>query len=279
MMMELTDVAAAPSRLPSAAGRERLMACRGDPLFYADWLDAVFLHFETDPVVLQQEVPWPLDLFDGRAFVSLVAFTMRDLRPRLGGRLAALPFRPIATHEFLNVRVYVRHAGEPGIHFLAEWVPNALSVALGPTLFGLPYRLGTLNYDHDFHGREARGRVEDTQSGKAFAYACTAAAETAHQHCEAGSLDEFMVERYTAFTSIGLPGGKHRGWPLLRRLFRIWHPPWPLTPVQAEIQDSSLLSLTGDWSRHARLVSAHHSPGVEKVWMGRPHFVSRGDTA
>jgi len=219
MMTKLTDAAAVPSRMPSAAGRERLLACRGDPLFYADWLDAVFLHFETVPVVLQQEVPWPLDLFEGRAFVSLVAFTMQDLRPRLGGRLAALPFKPISTHEFLNVRVYVRHAGEPGIHFLAEWVPNALSVALGPVVFGLPYRLGTLHYDHDNHARGVSGRVEDKRGGNAFAYACTAATATAHRPCEAGSLDEFLVERYTAFTSVGLPGlgRKH----LLRRLFRI----------------------------------------------------------
>lgn len=278
--MITTSIEPMPSQLPSAAGRERLLACRGDPLFYADWLNAVFLHFETDPAVLQREVPWPLDLFEGRAFVSLVAFTMRDLRPRLGGRLTALPLRPIATHEFLNVRVYVRHAGEPGIHFLAEWVPNALSVALGPALFGLPYRLGRLNYDHGFHGRAASGRVEDTRTGRAFAYSCLASSEDAHQPCAAGSLDEFMVERYTAFTSVGLPGwrrGERR--PLLRRLFRIWHPPWPLTPLRAEIQDSSLLSLTGNWSHHARLVSAHHSPGVEKVWMGRPHLVRNSNTA
>ncbi|MCB1277280.1 DUF2071 domain-containing protein [Prosthecobacter sp.] len=270
-----------PSRLhswqPSAAGRERLLACRGDPLFYADWLDAVFLHFETDPVVLQREVPWPLDLFEGRAFVSLVAFTMRDLRPRLGGRLAALPFKPIATHEFLNVRVYVKHGGEPGIHFLAEWVPNALSVALGPVVFGLPYRLGTLRYDHGLHSSSVNGCVEDARSGKAFAYTCTADADTVHRPCEAGSLDEFLVERYTAFTSVGLPGfGPKR---LLRRFFRIWHPPWPLIPLRAEIEDLGLLSLTGNWSRHARLVSAHHSPGVENVCMSRPHLLLGGNAA
>lgn len=263
-----------PSRLkswpPSAAGRKRLLACRGDLLFYADWLNAVFLHFETDPDVLQREVPWSLDLYEGRAFVSLVAFTMRDLRPRFGGRIAALPFKPIATHEFLNVRVYVKHAGEPGIHFLAEWVPNALSVALGPVMFGLPYRLGTLKYDHDCHVGAVSGRVEDARSGKAFAYTCTVDAETAHRPCEGGSLDEFLVERYTAFTSVGLPGFERKH--LLRRLFRIWHPPWPLIPLQAEIEDHGLRSLTGNWSRHARLVSAHHSPGVEKVWMSRPHL-------
>lgn len=119
MKVELPD-GAMTSRLPSGAGRERLLACRGDPLFHAGWLDVVFLHFEADPAVLQREIPWSLDLFEGRAFVSLVAFTMRDLRPCFGGRLAALPFKPIAAHEFLNVRTYVQHRGERGIYFLVE---------------------------------------------------------------------------------------------------------------------------------------------------------------
>lgn len=260
--MKLEASTGLKSQLPSAAGRQRLLAAWGDPLFQASWLDVVFLHFEADPVLLQKMVPWELDLFEGRAFVSLVAFTMQDLRPRRGGRLAALPFKPIATHDFLNVRAYVKHAGEPGIYFLKEWVPNPLSVALGPVAFGLPYRLGALRYDNLF-AQDVAGRVEDARTGKALAYSCRADADAVHAPCAAESLEEFLVERYTAFTS----------WGWLRRLFRIWHPPWPVVPLQVEIQDRSLLSLTGEWSRSARLVSAHHSPGLPEVWMGRPHLV------
>ena len=32
--------------------------------------------------------------------------------------------------------------------FLAEWLPNRLSVLLGPATFGLPYRLGDIDYRH-----------------------------------------------------------------------------------------------------------------------------------
>src|SRR5258708_3228276 len=126
----------------SDAARRRILGARGEPLFYADWLRAVFIHYEADPEALQREVPFELDLDDGRAYVSLVAFTMRDMRPRIGGRLAAWLLKPIATHEFLNVRTYVRHGGETGIYFLAEWLSNPLSVWLGPLTFGLPYRFG-----------------------------------------------------------------------------------------------------------------------------------------
>src|SRR5438067_894904 len=82
------------------------------PLFFAEWLDVVFIHFELEPRVLQSSVPFDLDLRDGRAYVSLVAFTQRRLRPAFGGRLAALFAAPLADHAFLNVRTYVRHGGE-----------------------------------------------------------------------------------------------------------------------------------------------------------------------
>ncbi len=256
----------APARswLPSAVGREQMLAERGEPLFHADWIDVVFLHYETDPEALQRDVPWPLDLRDGRAFVSLVAFTLRDMRPRFGGKLGALLMKPIATHEFLNVRTYVRHENDAGIYFLAEWLPNKLSVALGPTLFGLPYRLGRIAYENKGAAGEVSGCITDARSGAVLSYHASLTGAAAHHPCEAGSLDEFVAERYTAFTT-------HRG---LDRTFYIWHPPWPLASLDAHVDDHGLLALTGEWSRHARLMSAHHSPGYPGIWMGRPHLVS-----
>ncbi len=251
------------SWLPSAAARERMLALRGEPFLFADWLDVVFLHYAVDPDVLQPLIPWPLDLRDGRAYVSLVAFTMRDMHPRAGGRIGALLFRPIATHPFLNARTYVVHEGEPGIHFLAEWLPNSLSVALGPTVFGLPYRKGGLDYQNEALSHEVRGRIVEARSGASLSYHADITAGVPHQACDAGSLDEFLLERYIAFNSqLGLA-----------RCFRIWHPPWPVAPLDARVEDCGLLAQTGVWSSHADLIGAHHSHGFPAVWMGRPRFL------
>src|SRR5947207_2991822 len=73
----------------SEAGRRRLLSLPGEPLFIADWDAALMIHYEVDAELLQRVVPFELDLLDGRAFVSLVAFTMRGMRPRWGGRFAA----------------------------------------------------------------------------------------------------------------------------------------------------------------------------------------------
>src|SRR3954466_8875170 len=96
-----------PRTTLSDAPRGRMLAIRGEPMFYARWDRAVFIHYAADPATLQREVPFELDLRDGRAFVSLVAFTLVRMRPRIGGRIGEWLLKPIATHEFLNVRTYV----------------------------------------------------------------------------------------------------------------------------------------------------------------------------
>jgi len=58
----------------SEAARCRLLSSPGEPLFIADWDRALMIHYEVDGVALQRKVPFELDLWNGRAFVSLVAF-------------------------------------------------------------------------------------------------------------------------------------------------------------------------------------------------------------
>jgi uncharacterized protein YqjF (DUF2071 family) len=236
--------------------KQRMLSVRAEPLFYAAWDRAVFIHYEADPTVLQRCVPFPRDLHEGRAFVSLVAFTMRRMRPRRGGRISEWLFKPIATHEFLNVRTYVRANSEPGIFFLAEWLSNRLSVPLGPPVFGLPYRYGQISYDHANATREISGRVEAKQGRIEYRGALGTADPAA---CELGSLAEFLMERYTAFT---------RGF-IGHRMFRVWHEPWKHTPLDLKVLDDKLLTQTGSWRRAAQYVGASYSPGVD-VWMGRP---------
>jgi len=240
----------------TAIARERLLSRRGEPLFYANWDNVLFIHYETEPDELQRCIPYPLDLYDGRAFVSLVAFTMRRMRPRLGGTLGALLFKPIATHHFLNIRTYVRYKGEAGIYFMREWLSNRIAAWLGPRGFGLPYHFGMIEYRNDFE-QECRGRVE--ASGDTFSY-CAALTTIELKDSATGSRDEFLLERYTAFTQFG-----NR-----RRFFRIWHEPWQQVAANVEIASDDLIRATEPWCRDADCLGGNYSPGVS-VWMGWPH--------
>jgi uncharacterized protein len=255
----MNAVAADRSSLSEAA-RRRMLAVRGEPMFYARWDRAAFIHYAADAATLEREVPFELDLRDGRAFVSIVAFTLSKMRPRIGGRFGEWLFEPIATHEFLNVRTYVRHGGEPGIYFLAEWLSNPLSVHLGPRTFGLPYKFGRLIYEHARVRGEIRGHVEAREGRLSYQGNVPASHFVSS---EPGSPTEFMLERYTAFTCHGKR----------RRLFRVWHEPWPQVPLEMDVTADDLVGSTGAWWKSAEYIGANYSPGVE-VWMGRPHRIA-----
>lgn len=257
---DIPEVAASPGQLSRDAQR-RILSRSGEPLFLANWDRALMIHFELDARELQKHVPFELDLFRGRAFLSLVAFTMSHMRPRIGGKLAACLFKPIATHEFLNVRTYVRHDGEPGIHFLAEWLSSGLAVQLGPSTFALPYNHGRIRYEHDWNRGFLKGTVTDVRTDSSLRYTARPADNRTFAPCPTGCLDEWLMERYTAFNKTSR----------LSRFFRIWHPPWPQTRVQAQIEDDSLLTEKWPWMEKATMIGANYSPGLKNVWMGRPH--------
>lgn len=216
---------------------------RSPPLFTAAWSDVVMIHYRVAPERLQPLVPFPLETFEGAAWVSLVAFTLRDLRFARGGP-------SLTTHGFLNVRTYVPGNG---IHFLAEWLPNPLCVFLGPRLYGLPYRRGRLDYRH------APDRLQGRVEGRDGALAYEGRRITPQRDVCVAPRDLFLMERYVAFTRRGRTD----------RLFRVWHEPWRQSPAEIDVLDDSLVASTGPWFAHAERVSACYSPGFDEVWMGR----------
>jgi len=231
---------------------------RPRPLLLCDWDRALMIHYEVDARHLQPRVPYPLDTFNGKAWVTMVAFTMKWMRPRFGGRILESLLRPIATHEFLNVRTYVRGSGNPGIYFLAEWVPNRLSALLAGRTFGLPYRPGELKFEHHHERGELLGKVRSFDSKGTLEY--RSSIRNSFVTPAPGSRTEFFMERYHAYTFHGN----------VRRRFQIWHPPWRQTGVDLEIRRDDILNATGGWFRHARYACANYSPGFRDVGIGRP---------
>ena len=255
------------SRSESERARRRMIGSGERPFCLADWSRALFIHYSIDPAILQPHVTFPLDLFGGKAYVSLVAFTQRNVRPRftgglgrLGRRFAARCAKWVAEHAFLNLRTYVRHRGERGIYFLAEWIPNCLDRLIGPATYGVPYRLGRARYEYDFDGNPIGGEV--TAGGQAFRF--DADVDPAAPFAPAATrFDRFLLERYTAYTRRGSA---------LRR-FRIWHEPWAQVPASVTLRTTTLLDRAAPWLRACRFAGAHFSPGVTDVRVGPPRKV------
>jgi len=216
-------------------------------VFLHDWRDVTMIHFEIEPERLQLMVPFDLHTFRGRAYVTLVFFRLERMRTPTCQWLSRQVLRPISDHWFLNVRTYVKHHGEQGIYFLTEWLENRLAVLLGPVTYGLPYRLARFN---DSSVTTPFGRLTYRAKTSTHAYAPS----------QPGSLDEFLLERYSAFTQL-------RGRP---HVFRIRHEPWPQRRVEVELNSTELLKNTEPWFKHAKLSCAHKSPGLTGVELSRP---------
>src|SRR4051812_24259993 len=87
------------------------------PVMYQKWRSLLFLHWALPPEAVRPLLPAGLDLdvYQGSAYVGLVPFTMRGVRP-VG--LPAVPW--LSNFHETNVRTYV-HAGgrDPGVWFFS----------------------------------------------------------------------------------------------------------------------------------------------------------------
>jgi uncharacterized protein len=269
------------------------------PFVYTNWDRLVFLHFIVAPEIVRPSVPAPfeLELYQDKACVSLVAVTMKSFRPvRLLS--SAWLARPIAQQQFLNFRTYVRHRGEPGALFLWGWLSRPLRLPLPSGMVGLPYAFANLQYDHHPEDGLLRGAaIDGNDPTHRFVYRATLASERAGQPpspvtmhekngvtsvscnlslCAPGSLAEFAMERGMGFFCRRL--GFARGSGIMQAgewfeplAFRAWHPPWLQSPIDAVIEEDSLVKAKFPWFEEATLAGANFAPGFERVRLGRVH--------
>jgi uncharacterized protein len=212
------------------------------------WHDLLFAHWPIEREQLAAIVPavFPIDEFDGTAWIGIVPFHMTNVAPR---GVPALPW--ISAFPELNVRTYVRVGDRPGIYFFSLDAGSTLAVRTARALLNLPYYSARMTVTP--RGTEVGYESERTQAPPAVLsgrYGPTGAPFTAAE----GSLEHFLTERYCLYNR------DHGG-----RAYRleIHHPAWRLQPAGAQ------------WTRNT-MAEAH---GL--LLPRRPpllHFVKRQDT-
>jgi hypothetical protein len=194
-----------------------------------EWHDLLFAHWTLPPERVRPLVPpeLPLDLFDGRAWVGVVPFLVRDSRAR------ALPAVPGATDFLeLNVRTYVTLAGRAGVYFFSLDAQSALAVLGARAFYRLPYHEAAMQRTHEAGWTEYRSNRASGGAELVVRYRSTGDV----YHAAPGSLDHFLVERYCLFTT----GRRGRPWRT-----DIHHPPWPLQPAEAEFTENTMAETNG----------------------------------
>ena len=233
-------------------GRNGFLQSEGRLHLVADWDDVAFMNFRIASGRLQPFVPFPLEICEGSAWVSLVAFTMRDMRPSVGGRIGRMLFKPFRIQRFLNVRTYVKLGEESGIHFIAEWISDWFNARLDPTLYGPLYRLGRLS--HRCGESIICGNIMAEE--REFAFDCNWVPDEMGS-CSIPRADScWNVTRHTI---------QPEAWG--------WHEPWEQTEAELKIHSDRLPLATFPWWERVEYAGCRHSPGAKGVLMGRPRSV------
>jgi uncharacterized protein len=188
----------------------------------AEWRYLALLNYEVAPAFLAARIPagTELDLFQGRAFVSLVGF--RFLKTRLRG--IPIPFH--RDFDEVNLRFYVRRCDgdvvNRGVVFIQEIVPHRAIAAIARWVYRENYR--ALPMSHVVIDEGAGPRVEYrwrvAQCWNRLAASGTGAARAMVE----GSIEQFIAEHYWGYCA--QPDGRTTE-------YHVAHPPWRVWDVES----------------------------------------------
>lgn len=202
------------------------------------WDDLLFAHWPVEAEPLRRLIPagLNLDLFEGRAWISVVPFRMSHVRPRY---LPGLP--GLSAFAELNVRTYVTRGGIPGVWFFSLDATNPVAVRAARRFFHLPYFDAEMKVDRK--GDAFLYESRRTHHGAAPALLkCEYRPTGPTYRAAAGSLEDWLTARYCLYAADD-EGGIYRT--------NVHHKPWRLQPAEASFTVNSMteqigLALTGE---------------------------------
>ncbi len=213
----------------------------------------MFVHWSFEPGEVRSLVPpgLELDLFAGKAWVSLAAFHVSSMRPTL---LPPLPW--LSRGEQVNVRTYVHRDGVPGLWFFSLDTTQPIAVWAARLAYALPYYRARIRLTRERNCVSFCAERTDTGAAPArLNLACEGAEFRAP--VRAGTLDSFLLERYVLYS--GSAGNLWRA--------RIHHRPWPLRRASLRHMASTMLEAAGlPERRDAPTVHAQAFPFDVEIW-------------
>ena len=214
---------------------QRLAECQrpaGAFVMHQRWEELLFLHWSFPPEEIQRTLPAGLrvDTFEGRAWVGLVPFFMRGIRPRW------LPGAPwISNFLELNLRTYAVDArGRPGVWFFSLDCNRAPAVWLGRGLFHLNYQHARM---HATTAPDGLVSYECQRRGAVLPSRFRWRPVSSSRAAEPGTLEFFLCERYRLFAARQTTGRIRSG--------RVHHAPYELAAVEVETWDDQVFAQDG----------------------------------
>ena len=193
------------------------------------WQDLLFAHWPIRADQVRHLVPPALtiDEHSGTSWIGLVPFRMTGVSFR---HVPDLP--GISAFPELNVRLYVRYGGKPGVWFLSLDADQALAVWGARAFMHLPYHRARMSVRESDAGIDYDSRRRDGAARFRGRYRPTSEIYRA----QAGSLDHWLTERYCLYAMA------KRG--ELRRT-EIHHSAWPLQRAELALFENTMLEPHG----------------------------------
>lgn len=166
---------------------------RTNYILLQSWENLSFLHWRVDKEILIQHIPrhLTLDLYRNEAYIGIIPFMMKNVRPRWG---VSIPF--ISNFPEFNIRTYVKFKNIKGVFFLTLDAQSIITRIYASNFFHLPYR-----YSRGFVKRKSSTffwKSDRLLGDYGLEGSCKGIEED--QYAVKGSLDEFLLERYFLFT-------------------------------------------------------------------------------
>ncbi|MCA9623087.1 MAG: DUF2071 domain-containing protein [Myxococcales bacterium] len=222
----------------------------GRPAGFQRWRKLLFLHWEVPVDQVAATLPAGLepDLWEGKALVGLVPFTMRDVVPWWSPSVPG-----VSNFHELNMRTYVRHGSTPGVWFYSLDAANALAVVVARVGWKLPYHKAAMSLEEEDDGWVRYHSERRWPAPKPAVFAARYRVGEPSGRAPVGTLEHFLVERYVLFTMEGdqLLSG------------RVHHEPYPLSQVELDGCEQTIVAAQGMTPASEAPILAHYSEGVD----------------
>lgn len=184
----------------------------------ARWSNLINLTYRVPPELLRPHLPAgvELDVQEGRAFASLVAFDFLDTR--VGG----IPWPGYRDFPELNLRFYIKHGEARGVVFIREYVPKRLIAKLANLFYNEPYEAAPMRSEVKESGDLITYELGIERGGREHVIRATGM-QPAYTEPE-DSLAHYFKEHEWGF------GRAHSGRTLR---YRVEHPVWQTYRVQS----------------------------------------------
>lgn len=151
-----------------------------------EWHNILFFHWRVPKSLLEKYIPegMELDMIDNTAWVSLVAFEVKNMRLR-----NLPPFPGISNFHEINLRTYVVKDGIPGIYLFSIETDKFREVLLTRIFTGLPYQKSQIK--RTLHCLKSDNKKSDSH----FTMVDSSKAST----IEKSALDLWLTERHSLY--------------------------------------------------------------------------------